>query len=333
MIKIAIIGGGAIAKNHAQAIASINNAQLAALAELRPEIRKDYSQKYGIETFEDYEKMLRKVNPDAVVVCLPHHLHLQAAKTAMQAGAHVLLEKPMEISVERCDEIIKCSQKYRKKLFVGHLQRYLPVVKNMKTEILAATAGRPLLGLAVHYSQYFTQDRPHWFKEKKQAGGGNLMNHGVHYIDRLTWLFDSKVKQVFAHMRHDPNYREQETIVNLNVVFGNGLSASILLSGAGGNRQFFEIACSNGSLSYSANNSQLLIQKNISDKEMYGKIVESKKMIKDIWSKAIDEQMTNFVDCIENDTEPPVSGEYGRYIIKVAMAAYQSAKTGKVIDV
>jgi predicted dehydrogenase len=128
MIKIGIIGGGAIAQVHARMIASQNRSRVIALAELKPAVRKDYSQKYGIETFQDYEKMLQEINLDAVVVCLPHYLHLQAAKAAMEAGAHVLLEKPMEISVERCDELIECSQKYRKKLFIGHI--LLKAVRN-----------------------------------------------------------------------------------------------------------------------------------------------------------------------------------------------------------
>lgn len=333
MIKIGIIGGGAIAQVHARMIASQNRSRVIALAELKPAVRKDYSQKYGIETFQDYKKMLQEINLDAVVVCLPHHLHLQAAKAAMEAGAHVLLEKPMEISVERCDELIEYSQKYRKKLFIAHIQRYMILVRNIKAEILSGTVGQPLSGLTVHFCQYFTQDRPQWFKEKSKAGGGILMNHGVHYIDRLSWLFDSKVKQVFARMQNDANYHEQESIVNLNMIFENGITAAILLSGAGGNRQYTEIACSNGVISYSAHNSELLTQRNISDKEWYGKVVEQKRSIDYDWTLAINDQMAAFLGCIENDTEPEIPGDYGRYVMKVVTAAYKSAKTGEFVEV
>ena len=333
MLKVGIIGGGAIAQVHAQVIETNTESEFVALAELMPDIRKEYSRKYGIEAYEDYNNMLQEVDLDAVTVCLPHHLHLPAAKAAMKAGLHVLLEKPMEISVERCNELIECSVEYGKKLFIAHPQRYLPLVKDIKNELLSETAGKPLMGSVVHYCQYYTQGRPNWFKEKSKAGGGNLMNHGVHYIDRLSWLFASRVKQVHARLQYDKTYSDQESIVNLMLVFENDLTATILLSGAGGNRQHTEIACSQGILSYDGNSNELLIQKNISDKEWYGKLDEHKKRVDENWSLAVKDVFSAFVDCIKNDTEPTISGEYGKYILQVVTAAYESAKSGKVIDV
>ncbi len=125
MTRIGIIGTGGVAKSHGRAINSLKErAQLAAIAEIDEERRNQYLEMYPAQPFASAEEMLADCDLDCVAFCLPHHLHAHYAIAATRAGRHVLVEKPMAITVAECDQIVDAVDASGVKLTVGHSHRY-----------------------------------------------------------------------------------------------------------------------------------------------------------------------------------------------------------------
>ena len=127
MIKIAIVGTGAIAAAHIRAISKLPQCELVALCDLNEARVKALAEGLGVPYFLDYKEISTAVDVDAVIINLPHGLHVSASVFFLDAGVHVLVEKPMANTVEECDTMIAAAEKAGKKLAVAHVQRFFGV--------------------------------------------------------------------------------------------------------------------------------------------------------------------------------------------------------------
>ena len=232
MTKFAIVGTGIIFKHHANSIAALDNAELVAVCDINEEKAKEYSEKYNVPYVLDYKKLPETVDFDAVILNLPHALHCEATVFFLNAGKHVLIEKPMANTVEECDKMIEAAEKSGKKLAVGHIQRHYPVNKLARK---IATSGE--LGTFVMYTEercedYFYEKRPKWFLNKKMAGGGIAMNFAAHAFDKIfTLAGESNVTSVDAMCGNLANDYDVEGHAQIFAKFDNNSSASITLTG------------------------------------------------------------------------------------------------------
>lgn len=196
--RVAVIGAGGIAGEHLEAMAHTNRLQPCGIADVKEERAAALAARYGIRAYPDYRVMLAEERPDIAIVTLPHYLHRESAIHAAEQGCHILLEKPMAMSVAECDDIAAAVRRHGVKLMVGHTQHYTDTNIEAKRWIEGGRLGRLVMVTDRRHLPYDKPGRPYWFFETDKAGGGILMNLGSHTIDKIQWLTGSRIVKVRA---------------------------------------------------------------------------------------------------------------------------------------
>lgn len=241
--RVAIIGIGAIANVIAKALAQMPNVQLIA-GSCRTETKgRAFADQFKCKWYPNTEEMLDTERPDAAVVCTPSGNHLPAVLACASRGIHVLCEKPLEISVERTNQMISACEKAGV-LFGGIFpQRFNPVNRAIHSAIAARRFGSlAVLTTSVPWwrdDAYYSKDR--WQGKISLDGGGALFNQGIHSVDLLQWLASASmpdlapdqnpVAEVFAFSAvrgHDTNLLEVEDTITINLRFRNGALGHLL---------------------------------------------------------------------------------------------------------
>ncbi len=142
MLKVAVVGVGAMGRNHARIFAEMPQTRLAAVADLDTEAAGQVARTYKAEAYADFEKMLAVERPDVVSVAAPTRLHRPVAVAALAAGSHVFVEKPLALSVSDGQIILDAAQRARRKLAVGHIERFNPAVVELKRLLDEGQLGR-----------------------------------------------------------------------------------------------------------------------------------------------------------------------------------------------
>ena len=195
-IRVGIIGLGIVSKNHAEAFKSFSEVEFTAAADIDIKKCELFESEYKIHSYTDYKEMIKTEKLDAAVIALPHGLHKEAAVFCAEHGVNILLEKPMANTSLECEAIISAAKEYQIKLMIGHVQRYIAENIKAKELINSGKYGKLVCVTDVRNVNYFTDVRPRWFFDKKLAGGGILMNYGVHSLDKLIWIADSEIARV-----------------------------------------------------------------------------------------------------------------------------------------
>lgn len=235
--RIAIVGIGAIAGMHAQAIRDLPNAKLVAGSCRSPEKGRKFATEFGCEWYGDYTEMMERQKPDVVTLCTPSGAHLEPALAAAERGIHILCEKPLEITTQRCDCMIEAAERGGVTLGGVFPQRFNPVLGAMHA---AAAGGRfGSVAVASCYVPWWRDDdyyAPHrWQGKLALDGGGALMNQSIHGVDAVQWLAAAAgcgpVEQVFAFTAkrgHDPKLIEVEDTCVAVLRFANGALGQVL---------------------------------------------------------------------------------------------------------
>ena len=193
-----IIGCGVIAPFHAMAIAELPNARLVAVADEVPDRARSLASTFDVEALE-IDALLVRPDVDVVCVCVPSGSHAEVGSRVAAAGKHVVVEKPIEVTLEAADRLIAACASHGVLLSVISQHRWDPGVRELKRLVDSGRMGRLLLGDAV-VKWYRTQeyyDSGDWRGTRALDGGGALMNQGVHYVDLLQWVM-GPVERVFA---------------------------------------------------------------------------------------------------------------------------------------
>jgi len=180
---IGFIGAGTIISSHVAALKGFPEFVLAAVCDCSAEqLRRRMPElKLDCTTFTDYHRLLQ-TPPDVVLISLPHGLHASAASDALRAGCHVLVEKPMAVSVAECRNMLAAAQRHEKCLVVSEPASFYPGAVLTGEKFRAGTLGRFFCGRITHQTFYFRQTRPAWFLDPALSGGGMFMNLGIHNL-------------------------------------------------------------------------------------------------------------------------------------------------------
>jgi UDP-N-acetyl-2-amino-2-deoxyglucuronate dehydrogenase len=188
-IRIALAGCGRISRNHFEAIAKINGLELTAVCDIVPERVRDAGTRYGVPAFESFDEMLASAPCDAVALCTPSGLHPKHGIIAARAGKHVISEKPMAISLEDADALVKECDDAGVQLFVVKQNRLNPAIQLLKHAIDRGRFGRIYLAnTTVRWTrpqEYY--DQAPW-RGTWEFDGGAIMNQASHYVDLIQWL-------------------------------------------------------------------------------------------------------------------------------------------------
>ncbi|KAA5536738.1 Gfo/Idh/MocA family oxidoreductase [Taibaiella lutea] len=207
MIHFAIIGFGHIGKRHAEHILNNDACKLVAVCDIDADGAKHLPDA-GISFYNDYAEMLSGTNIDVVCICTPNYLHCQHAVEAMKAGKHVVVEKPMAMSIAECDEMIAVAKSTKQHVFAVKQNRYNPPVAAVKDLVQSGRMGKVYMMQVNCFwnrsNNYYAQSE---WRGKKDKDGGCLFTQFSHFIDILYYLNGniSKASGVLRNFAHQDN--------------------------------------------------------------------------------------------------------------------------------
>ncbi|MEO5746142.1 MAG: Gfo/Idh/MocA family oxidoreductase [Terracoccus sp.] len=225
-MRIGIIGAGAVAPLHARAAGRLPDVQMTAVCDLQPRVAAAVAGPIGAAVFSDYRDLLASGTTDTVIVNTPHSLHREMAVAAAEAGQHVLVEKPMAISLHDCDAMTDAAERAGVVLRVGHIQHYLPEKTALAQAISRGAIGAVRLVHDYRTTDYRPGSRSPWFLRRDLAGGGAMMNIGAHCLDRAVWLGGSPAATVSAHVLSRFGV-SVETDATVTLRLSSGVEASV----------------------------------------------------------------------------------------------------------
>ena len=141
-LKTAVIGVGSMGRHHARVYSQLEETQLVAVADRQPEALAEIAQLYGVPGYADYRQLLEKEQPDVVTIAVPTSLHREATIDALDAGAHVLIEKPIAATIEEAQRLIDYAKARQRQLMVGHIVRFNPAIQLLKQKLERGELGR-----------------------------------------------------------------------------------------------------------------------------------------------------------------------------------------------
>ncbi|SER51053.1 Predicted dehydrogenase [Gracilibacillus ureilyticus] len=340
MLKVAIIGTGAIADAHIHAYLKFQKrCKIVAFSDIYVEKARKKAEKFqlDIKLYEDYQEMIAREDIDLVSVCTPPYTHAEIAVNSMDNGKHVLVEKPMASSLEECDRMIASASSNKKILSVVAQNRFTTPMMKLK-KILETELMGPVVHTQVDsywwrgHSYYDLWWRGTWEKE----GGGCTLNHAVHHIDIFQWMngMPDEVTSVISNTSHDN--AEVEDISIAIAKYKNGSLAQITSSVVHhGEEQQLIFQGKNARVSAPWKVVASRSKENgfpVPDYDLSNQIDETYKEIPDLEFEGHSGQIDNLLNAINNGTEVLVDGEQGRNTLELITAIYESATLGKTIS-
>ena len=230
-LKTGIIGCGKVAGLHARALAASNYSAFTAVCDADRRRAEAFGAPYGAAAYDDAGQMVQSRSLDAVVVCTPHPAHAAPAIAAMEAGAHVLVEKPLAASLADCDAMIAAAKKAGVRLGTVSQRRFYQPCRRIRAAIDAGKLGRPALGMVTllgwRDQAYYASDpwRGTWTGE----GGGVLVNQAPHQLDLLQWFMGppEELCGYWGNLNH-PAIEVEDTAVAAVRFAGGGLGTIVV---------------------------------------------------------------------------------------------------------
>lgn len=342
-IRFGMVGCGMISNFHARAIADAPDASLAGCFSRNLEKTQEFAGQYGCRAFESLEQMIDSPDVDAITICSPSGAHLEPALAAAAAGKHIIVEKPLEITTERCDKIIAAAASAKVKLGVTFQSRFHESAQLMKQAVEAGRFGTITLGDA-YVKWYRSQeyyDSGAWRGTWALDGGGALMNQAIHSVDLLLWLM-GPVAEVYARtatMTHDRI--EVEDVAVANLLFKNGAMGVIEATTTAypGSLKRIEISGNGGmAILEEEDLKQWQFAQETPDDEQIRSRMAGKTTTGGgagdpaaIGHHGHTSLFNEFTAAIREDRVPLIDGTEGRRSVELIEAIYQSSKARKVV--
>jgi phthalate 4,5-cis-dihydrodiol dehydrogenase len=323
-LNVGIIGLGGIARQHFDAIETLDNVKVTACADLVEENRQKYMGQYDIaKAYPHHLALLEDDSIDAVAVVLGHQLHSRLVIDACNAGKHVLVEKPMALSLEQCDAMIAAAAANNVKLMVGQTQHFYGTSLKVK-EILDSNELGPVMTAIAYMAKNWNYKgrRPQY--RSRYHGGGMWITNGGHVVDRLTWVVGSQARSVSAAVGTYAHTQASDDSGTALIRYKNGRGGVAVAAGYADGAPSYEchVICANGSIRFSQHGEKFV---------KVGKGEEWKDVSFDDPPAEFHNEWKAFTESIINNIEPPTPGEWGRHIVEILLAAEKSAISGQEV--
>ncbi len=332
-----IVGTGAIAAKHALAIGELASGKLVAVCSSTAERANLAAEKFAVKAYSDLVEFLAHPELDIVCICTASGNHLEPALEAAKKGKHIIIEKPIEITLERADTIIQACENKDVKLGVIYQNRFNEGYEKLKKGIDDGLFGDILMANA--YVNWFRSETYYsssaWKGTLEGDGGGALINQGIHTIDLMIDAV-GEVRSVFGKIKTSLHPIEAEDLVTAVVGFKNGALGNVTASTAlyPGYPEKLEIYGSKGSV--------ILEAGKITHWQIRGD-KDKRKSQKNSNSGAADPmaighqqhllQFEDFIQAIETNGKPLVDGPIARKSLELILAIYESSKQGVEVEV
>ncbi len=337
-MNFAIIGTGSIAGMHLTAIKDIPEAEVVALCSSSEKRAAMASEKYGVRAYSDIDAMFDKESIDAIIICTASGNHLEPCVAAAKRGVHVLSEKPLEVTMERAEEMIRVCDENGVKLACIFQSRFKPDYRQLKDAVDNQKLGKLLLGNA--YIKWYRPEEYYssspWRGTMKGDGGAALINQGIHTIDLLQHVM-GPVKSVTAKVKTTVHQIEGEDLGVAMIEFENGALGTIEGSTAAypGYSERLEVFGSEGSVILEGGK---IHDWNIKGEDDIHKQEDTKKQDSGASDPmAIDYayhkyQIEDFIAAIREDRDPVVTGQEGLKALALIKAIYKSSEEGRQVE-
>jgi len=329
-VGVALIGSGYIAHYHARGLRELPGIELRALCSLDGEAAEQFAKEYGIEEVTDrIDGLQERDDIQAVVISTPNKFHAPYAIEFMKNGKDVFVEKPMAVSAQKGSEMIDCSRRTGQILMIGHMWRFDTEVNYIRDLVQSGKLGE--IFKTKGYGIHVNWGPGGWFVDKDLAGGGSLVDMGVHAIDTVRYVLgDPQPKEVYAKIStRFGDYQVDDTSVVI-ITWDTG-TVSIIESGwwhphadapEAGTQVF-------GTLGYASlfpTGYKLKVGEDM--KETIPEMPERKEHCDQVMYTR---QMKHFIECIRTRSESTESMIQGHMALKIMDAAYESARIGEVV--
>ena len=343
-IRFAIVGTGAIAETHAAALAAVPGAELRAVFNRTASRAAAFAARFPARVESDLESLLAAPDIDAVCVTTPSGAHAGVVIPALEAGKHVLCEKPLEINLERIDRMIGTARAHRRILAAVFPSRLGLGARMVKAAVEGGRFGR--LTLCSAYVKWWRSqayyDDGGWHGTRALDGGGALMNQAIHYVDLLQWLvgMPERVHAFAGSLAHDGIEVEDTLVAGLQ--FGCGALGVIECATSclpGFNRRI-EICGDHGSAILEDDTIKVW---GFADEESGDAEIREGRTGSGLQGGTSDPravsceghrlQIEDLVGAIREGRAPGIPGEEGRHAVAIVRAAYESVETGRMVEI
>lgn len=320
-MNVGIIGAGFFGDKHATAVHACDEFELVAASRTDRRALATFVERYGGTPYDDYRELLADDRVDAVVIATPHATHREIAVAAARAGKHVLLEKPMAVTLEECDAILAAAEEAGVTLMVGHVTHFSPAFKTAKAMLDAGEVGEIVAGLSTMRKRWFEPNRRDWHLDRAE-GGGVLMTGGIHAVDRLGWLVGSEVFSVAAHLatRFHRQSADDTGVLFLRYVDGTVGTVYSIGYDTGAPEHGTELTCTRGIIRVHSVHGV-----SIGRGEAWTTVPDTGHAA---WmNEALVSEWQAFERAIREQQEPAVPGRFARHVMATLFAAEESSRT------
>ncbi|TFG18627.1 MAG: Gfo/Idh/MocA family oxidoreductase [Promethearchaeota archaeon] len=343
-VKVGIIGSGFIADHHALSYSQLPNVEIVGVSSLLKDEAQLLMKKYAIpgEPLKDYKELL-KTDCDAISICLPNFLHKEVTLDVLNSGKHALVEKPLARYVSEGQEMLDAAKSANRNIFYCENNMYAPTFAKVKEIIDEGGLGKIYMGRG---KEQHSGPHSSWFYKKESAGGGALLDLGIHDIACLVWYLGCDVKDVFCQTKLIVPDRGvfgacevEDNAVGI-LYFENDAQVVIEESwtAPGGYDMRFELFGTEGQIKVAPTFSNLI---SVYSEKGYGYAVEKASTTagwtypvpSEAWNFGYPQEILHFIDCILNKKKTLTDGVYGLKILQIVEAMYHSAESGKVEEI
>ncbi len=329
-MKVAVIGVGSMGRNHARVYSELAEAELVAVSDADAKQAGSIAEKFGARAYADYREMLRKEKPEAVSIAVPTVLHEEVGMVALEAGAHVLMEKPIAATVEEGQRLIAKAQTTGLQLMVGHIVRFNPAIQALKQKLAAGELGRIF--------QVFCR-RAGPFPARIQDVGV-VVDLAPHDVDLMRFLTGADPIRVYAETEQRLHTNHEDLLWGV-LRFADGITGSLEINWLTptkvretlvlGERGMFRVDDLTQDLYFFENAQAKDVQwatlqtlKGVSEGSMTRFAIPRFEPLK--------AELQSFIKAIQNGKPVPVSGEDGLAALRISLALVESGQTHKVIE-
>lgn len=314
-MRIGVVGIGNMGRHHVRVYTVIDEAELAGVYDLNSKVAEDISQTYSITAYHNLSELLDKV--EAISICVPTASHKEVALEAISKGVHVLIEKPISLSLDEADEIIKTAKKRNVTLMVGHVERFNPVVNTVKQIV----SKDKIVYLETRRTGSYPSTPP------KESVVLDLM---IHDIDVVLSFVESRVKKTASMLLKRRS--KKEDFVQAQLIFENGIAAVLTASRLTQKKvRELDIITEKAHITVDYMTQEVLIRTGLSaeyvDELTNGELGKSVRyrQVSAIEIPYIHKgeplqfELEHFIDCARSNKTPVVSGEDSKKALQVAL--------------
>ena len=338
VIGLGVIGAGLVGPTHAAAAARAPGGQLVAVCDMVADRAEAVAEQYGALALTEVDALLERSDIQIVSICLPTRLHLEVAERAVAAGKHIIVEKPLELSLERADRLLQAARAQNVQVTAIFNRRFIPALQAAKRAVDEGLLG-DLLVADMYYKSFRTQeyyDDSGWRGTWEVEGGAALINQGIHGVDLLRWIA-GPVARIFGYTDHLRRAIEADDTTAAVARYANGamgviqamtsieprLPDRLEYHGTKGTIQLSNYRISNWA---------------VPGAESWPEAVQAEEQAMLATARSLESaghhaQVADMVAAVRDGRPPAVSGEEGRRSLEVVLAIYESARTGREVQI